>query len=142
MKLEKPSGTKNSQSADAVCTRCGADEGHMACPVCAGRGCISGREVAERLGMREALDAAELTADAVAKAVDGKVLECFEAARKVERERSEQVLLLERKRLGEAERRLQEQIKTQGDQLLELRQLRAEAEARAKQAEEAFAKRR
>lgn len=92
--------------------------------------------------MRDALDAAELTAEAVAKAVDGKVLECFEAARKIERERSEQVMTVERKRLAEGERRLQEQVKSQSQELLELRQLHAEAEARAKQAEDALAKRR
>jgi hypothetical protein len=127
---------------ERVCLQCGAGEPHITCPICSGRGCISGRELAERLGLRDALDATELTAEAVAKAVDGRVLDCFEAARKIERERADQLIGVERQKLAKEQQGQEEQLRNVIKELTELRRSQAEFEARAKQAEDALARRR
>jgi hypothetical protein len=132
----------NGTNVEITCESCGAMEPHTACPVCSGRGCIAPRELAERLGLRDALESTELTAHAVAKALDGRVLECFEAARKIEQQRCDQVLAAERSRLSESEHRQGDERKRLSDELTAARQTLAQAEARARQAEESLAKRR
>jgi hypothetical protein len=130
------------RTANPGCGHCGAAEPHVACPVCEGRGCLSTRELAEKLGLREALDATEITAAAVAKAVDARVLASIEATKKMERERTEQLLAADRRRYAESEERLRRLVKDQGDEISKLSQSRADAEARAKLAEEQLKHRR
>jgi hypothetical protein len=126
----------------ASCTRCGSSAAHVPCPVCEGRGCLSTRELAEKLGLRDALDATALSADAIARAVDARVLASIEATKKLERDRTDQVLAADRRRQAENEGKLRALIKEREDELTRVRDGRAEAEARAKLSEDLLKQRR
>src|SRR5262245_38151233 len=109
MKIEEPdepAKPMNGSSGPISCGVCGAAESHATCPLCSGRGCIAARDLAQRLGLRDLLESTEITAQAVAKAIDGRVLECFEAARRIEQQRFDQALSRERAVMQETERRL------------------------------------
>ena len=76
-----------------ACPQCKArGAGHLVCPTCSGRGCISPAELAKLLNLERFLDVEALTIDAVAKALDARSLKHFAETEKREARRADEMI--------------------------------------------------
>lgn len=135
-------GSPKAKAEGSSCEHCGARGEHLTCPVCDGRGCVTQREIAEKLGLSKWLDATELTTEAVAKAFDAKCKETMKQAEADARKRFEEKEEAERKLRIEDEKKNEALLRDQEERISELANAVADAQQRAKTAEEALQKRR